>query len=390
MNAALGQGEGRKLRQLSELLLDSRNPRFGGMSKGADQTTVLEHIVDTFGVDDLLSSLAVNGYFEAEPLVVRNSDEGLVVAEGNRRLAACLMILGDPRARRVEEKSARYRQMWLDHGSPSINPVPTIQFEGNHQSKELISYLGVRHISASRSWDSYAKAAWVAEVVEQHNLNVRDIAAMIGDQHKTVDRLLQGYYLVKQLERAGQFRPADSLRAGRGSVTDYPFSWVYTVLGYSAARRYLDLPDGESSPAPLAEAALPRGAVLMKSMFGDKQQGRNSAVTDSRQLGAFASMLVDPEKLTMLEQGKTVDEIQIATQPLPDKLRLGIQQVRDTLRDLVAGMDEAQVDALTAESLVTPAGGAVSLSQALQRKLQEAAALLVPAGDRKGNARNVD
>jgi hypothetical protein len=64
---------------------------------------------------------------------------------------------------------------------------------------------------------------------------------MIGDQHRTIRRLLEGYYFSRQTIEAGEFRPQDSQRRGRGSVTEYPFSWVYTMLGYSAARDYLGL-----------------------------------------------------------------------------------------------------------------------------------------------------
>lgn len=57
---------------LADLLLDADNPRFGGQQVGlVDQVKVLDHIVASYGVDDVLSSLAVNGYFLAEPLVGR-------------------------------------------------------------------------------------------------------------------------------------------------------------------------------------------------------------------------------------------------------------------------------------------------------------------------------
>ena len=364
---------------LSLLLLDADNPRFGGLSQSRrEQSEVLEHIVDTFGVDDLLSSLSVNGYFEAEPLVVRETADGLVVAEGNRRLAACLMLIGDARARRVEEKSAKFRAEWINHGKPSLDPAPVIIFSGENSKKSLLSYLGVRHISSSRSWDSYAKAAWVADVVEQHQLPVRDIAVMIGDQHRTIDRLLQGFYVVKQLRESGHFRPSDSLRSGRGSVTDYPFSWVYTILGYEATRRYLGVSANAATADPIPKENGVKGAVLMRTMFGDKKLGRNSAVSDSRQLGKLASMLVNPETLTMLEQGKTVEEIEYSTQKIDDKLRLGIEQVRDILRDIISRMDEVDIEKALAFSVLGNAEKASNLSQSLVRKLQEAAVGFTP------------
>lgn len=364
----------RTTKALSELDLDVFNPRFGGIVTGArDQADVLDHIVNTFSVDDLLSSLSVNGYFEAEPLVVREEGGKFVVAEGNRRLAACLMLSGDVRAYRQTEKAEAFISAWKEHGSPSIDPIPVIVFRGSDSKRALLSYLGVRHISSSRSWDSFAKAAWVADVVEQHDLPVPDIAKMIGDRYNTVERLLQGYYLVRQLQDSGDFRPGDSLRRGRGSVTEYPFSWVYTILGYSAAQKYLGMETGTAKPLPLKAENTKKGRVLMSAMFGDKSRGRNSAVNDSRQLGDLAALLVNPETLTLVEQGRNVDEIKATVQPIDEKLRTGVEQVRGILRDLVSGMDEVPVGREVAASMALPAEKAASLAVSLFRKLQSAA-----------------
>lgn len=373
LTTAIEQGERSRIK-LSELLLDSRNPRFGGLSSSQlTQADVLDHIVENFGVDDILSSLSVNGYFEAEPVVAKKTEDGLIVAEGNRRLAACLMIAEDPRAIRQQDKARPYIEAWKAHQCPSIDPIPVIVFSEKTASRQLLSYLGVRHISASKSWDSFAKAAWVADVVDQHAIPVADIAKMIGDQHRTIERLLQGYYLAKQLIDTGNFRPSDSQRSGRGSVTEYPFSWVYTILGYAATQRYLGLQPGTAKPDPLEQQNLGKGAVLMRAMFGDKKTGRSSSVVDSRQLGRLASLLVNPETLTMVEQGKSVDEIESATQHIDEKLRQGIEQVRATLRELVSRMDEVEIDPLVAFSLIEPSEKASNLAINLSRKLRAAA-----------------
>src|SRR3989442_11252725 len=87
---------------LYELHLDPDNPRFGMMAgRFSNETDILDFIVEQFGVQDVLSSIAVNGYFSSEPILARRkiAHGPLEVAEGNRRLVACLILAGDPRAK---------------------------------------------------------------------------------------------------------------------------------------------------------------------------------------------------------------------------------------------------------------------------------------------------
>ena len=86
---------------LERLQFDENNPRFGSeVGKITNQTEILDLIVNEYGIDDVLSSLAVNGYFTAEPIIAREikGSDKLRVLEGNRRLAACLILADDPRA----------------------------------------------------------------------------------------------------------------------------------------------------------------------------------------------------------------------------------------------------------------------------------------------------
>lgn len=367
------EGRSTSLVGLNSLLLDPDNPRFGQQGKGRNQEQILDLIVEKFGVNDVLSSLAVNGYFDAEPMVCRKKAESgqSIVIEGNRRLAACLIIVGDPRAANQATRTTEYSKLWNDSGCPDVEPVPCILFDESEQEAKILSYLGVRHIAASQPWDSYAKAAWVAQVVEGRGLDIPTVSKMIGDQHRTINRLLEGYYLVQQLTSKGRFSPEDSVRRGRGSVTEYPFSWVYTVLGYATVRNFLSLADGGAQPEPLPEEKLSNGRLLLRAMFGDKSSGRNAAVDDSRQLGLLASALASPEKVRLLGQGKTLADIEVLTQPIDKRLSEGLGSVRDTLRDLIARLSEQDVDPGTAQEVLPTSTGNRKMSADLEKKLRE-------------------
>ena len=298
---------------LDKLHLDTRNPRFGGQAgKLTSEIDVLDSIVETFGVEDVLSSLAVNGFFDAEPLVGLRSKASKVIriVEGNRRLAACLILVDDPRAVNQQARMREAQSLQKKHNRPAIAEIPVSVFEEN-EWKELLPYLGVRHIAASQPWDSYAKANWIAQVLEANELTLEDVIQMIGDQHRTTRRMLEGYYFIDQMIKEARFTPSDSLRKGRGSNPDYPFSWVYTALGYSPVRRWLgleDLSEGDKK-APVPKKNLDDAEDLVTYLFGNKSKNRPAAINDSRNIGDLAKAIADPARRQLLRRGKTVAEV---------------------------------------------------------------------------------
>ena len=359
------------------LQLDARNPRFGeSHMQSLSQTEVLDHIVRTFGVDDVLSSLAVNGYFHAEPLLCRRDRQtkSLVVSEGNRRLAACLILTGDERAKNQQRRGDRFRAMHQQHGSPTIDPVPIIEIDIDQDRKEMLSYLGVRHIASAQQWDSFAKAVWIARVVNETDLDTDAIAEMIGDRHQTVTRLLQGYNFIRQLIDKSLFRPEDSVRSGRGSNTSYPFSWVYTVLGYRSVRDYLALDDDPTTIKPIPEDHLDDASLLTVALFGDRSKGRSSALTDSRQLGDLAAALSDPTKVGLLRNGKTLNEIAMLTMPLDDRLAGGLLDAKTNLGDLNNRLTEKIVPAAVASRHTDQSERVERLAGEVHKRLTTAAA----------------
>ena len=126
---------------LTDLHFDARNPRFGPTETPfKDETKVLDYIVETFGVEDVLSSLAVNGYFESEPLIgiKEAGKEGIHILEGNRRLAACLILDRDPRSKNQKRRREYYGIIHSKHDNKPVNPVPVFVFEGPTASRDLL------------------------------------------------------------------------------------------------------------------------------------------------------------------------------------------------------------------------------------------------------------
>src|SRR5262249_49337914 len=82
------------VRQLS---LDPQNPRLPESLQGGKQTEILAFFFENGALEELAQSYLDNGFFEHEPLIVqrhRKKDERRTVLEGNRRLAALMILHG--------------------------------------------------------------------------------------------------------------------------------------------------------------------------------------------------------------------------------------------------------------------------------------------------------
>lgn len=358
---------------LSKLDLDTENPRLGAGIRTKDQTVLLDHIVSTFGIEDVLGSIAVNGYFRAEPMVGYPRGNRFVIAEGNRRLAACLILTGDERARNQEARHKKFDTLRKQHKTSAPDTVPVLVYQ-NPKEQHLLSYLGVRHISSSQPWDSFAKAAWIDRVMSEEDLTLTEIGEMIGDQHRTVQRIVEGYRFIKKLEETGRFNPDDSQRAGRGSNSKFPFSWVYTTLGYKPVREWIGMPDlGDEPSNKLGSRELERGQKLLTYLFGNRSQGRSAAIQDSREIGILAQAVADPEGRRLLDRGKSAKDYQEATKPFDERIEQLLDNALSSLEECQNLVPQAELEPVHAFAMLRIAKRVEILGRAVSKELSQLA-----------------
>lgn len=80
-------------RSAAGLFLDPQNPRIPPATKPFSQPDLLTELALHDDVYELAKNIAANGFFPNEPLVAIKESYGLVIVEGNRRLAACKLLL---------------------------------------------------------------------------------------------------------------------------------------------------------------------------------------------------------------------------------------------------------------------------------------------------------
>lgn len=362
---------------LADLHFDKRNPRFGPTEVSfKDETKVLDYIVDTYGVEDVLSSLAVNGYFESEPLIgiKESGKEGVHILEGNRRLAACLILDRDPRSKNQKRRREYYGIIHAKHGNKPINPVPVFVFDGPNASKDLLPYLGVRHIVGSSDWDSYAKAAWVANVIERGELKLEDVLQMIGDEGKQSERLLSAYYFVNQLKTEGRFSPNDSIRKGRGSNAEFPFSLVYNALGYAPIANWVGLANKDATERkPIPKAKLDNAESLMTFLCGNQSANIQPAIADSREISKLAKAIVDPGQVLALKTGKSLEEAVIEALPAKARLAEGFTEARANLQTLLGVIGRGTLSSDEAGELIPLSKEVRNLATKVNQEILKAA-----------------
>lgn len=291
--------------KVEQLLLDDDNPRLSGISDKRSQDDLVRVLWEEMAVSEVALSIAENGYFEEEPLFVvpkslpekDASKQRYIVVEGNRRLAA-VKLLRDPDLRRaikatdLPEISAHAREA-LDRLPVSVYP----------DKRSLWAFFGFRHVNGPKEWDSFSKAAYVAQVRRKYGIPLDVISRKIGDQHDTVVRIYRGYVLLEQAEGMTEFKREDRI------ANRFFFSHLYTAADQNEFQKFLGIDSkGSLKNNPVPKSHLPQLSELMVWLFGSKKEGKSPVVQkQSPDLNRLRRVLGDRQALTALRSGISLE-----------------------------------------------------------------------------------
>lgn len=289
---------------VENLLLDPLNPRLSAISQNPSQEDVLKEMYKRYYLDDLIRSLADNGYFSEEPLIaveagnLEGGEKRYVVVEGNRRLAALRILLFEHDRKLVGLSEVPTPKL---AASKSLNPVPVKVYATRG---EIVPYLGVRHIVGVRPWGSLAKALYIRHLKEQ-GLSIEDIKGMVGIRRgDVVQRWLLSLYVLEQANKIAD-------KPWHEAEEDFSFSFLYTSLGYSNVRHYINLPlesyeSPEPDPAPTA--AHSNLIMHMTDLYGKPDNVKLRVVSESREIKQLAAVYGSADALEALRSGYTLEE----------------------------------------------------------------------------------
>ncbi len=226
---------------VEELHFDPRNPRIPATVDATDEQAVLEWMLQDAGLVELMGSIAVKGYFPAEPLLVtrREADSGYWVLEGNRRFAAVTLLLNPSRSPRRRNAVQAMADQVLD--VDALRRLPCAIF---NRREDVLDYLGYRHITGIKQWEPAAKARYLDSLFEEYKTTAgqgvyRQIARIIGSRADYVSRLLGALRLFEFI-----FEDPEGPQL---SEEDVAFSLLTLSLNYENIVEYLELPSLEQS-----------------------------------------------------------------------------------------------------------------------------------------------
>ncbi len=291
---------------LEKILLDIQNPRLAKQKEFADELDIIRTLYEDYDIEDLASSMSTNGYFDEEPIIVVPSElpqgyvldeqlpvdsiqeelkrlisENLItftVVEGNRRITTAKILTNETIRNHL---GIRPGMISLPVHSEITNDLLTIPAIVYTDRKKVSPYLGVRHISGLLKWDAYAKAAYIAQNIEDgvsdgksYDESIKLLQRHIPDR---TDGIRKQYLYYRVLNEAQAKLDFDT------SVIKDKFSLITLAINSPSIRTYMGVPTYKEAnfDAPLvSEENLPNLKDVLTWIYGNDDI--KPVLTDSR------------------------------------------------------------------------------------------------------------
>ena len=293
---------------IKQLVFDPENPRLPRHLQGVrDEQRIVDYMVSSGNIIELMYSIAELGYSEAEPLLVVPSKKAkgkFKVVEGNRRLAA-LKLLSNPELTKI--RSAKVLEIVCAADNIPEN-VPCIIYDDR---EDILDYLGYRHITGVKDWGALEKAIYLDQLYQNHLSDgpkniYKQLAQMIGSKADYVKKLHISYQLY--------IEALDNDYYGLNiKEEDFKFSLITVALGRKEIQDFIGLNDSASIDNLNKEN--------YKKLFIWLFDTDNKIVDESRSISKLADVIGSETALEKLEKGSSLEEALLFTDR-PEKIFL--------------------------------------------------------------------
>ncbi|WP_321346558.1 ParB N-terminal domain-containing protein [Halopseudomonas oceani] len=341
---------------LSDLHFDPDNPRLPLALRHSGEDAVLKYLLLECNLIELMLSIGEHGFFLGEPLlVVPRPEGGYTVVEGNRRLGALKLLSND------DKPPVLPGQVNQARASAKIRPVDDIPVLEFQQRDSILSYLGYRHITGIKEWDSLAKARYLKQLRDRHgNLNHVDahkaLAKEIGSKGAHVAKLLTGLHLLEVARDTGV------LAKLKIDEDDVPFSLLTTGIGYPNICEFIGIQN--SSDVDAANLDLGKFEEFFTWVF-DKRHGAHTVLGESRNFDKLNRVVANDKALEELRRGETLERADLYTEGPLKAFRKLLKEAEDGLSDaqaMLSAVDDLEETDFTQADRVRKAASALAAS----------------------------
>ncbi len=362
---------------VDQLRLDRENPRLLDREEGSTDESIIARLYRSAELDELLQSISTNGYLDIEPLVAMDAGagDGLIVLEGNRRLATLRLLREPDLVGRISssEKVCIAVPDVEDSLRSTFDKVTVYRVATREDAR---AFIGFKHINGPAKWNAYAKARFAADWYRKgrdKGVSLEQIAEAVGDRHATVKRMVFAIYVLEQARKESLFRIEDR------ATPKFSFSHLYTALTRSQYMDFLGLEPGWSShdprPDEIPKEKLPALKKVLVWIYGSESSDPPAEPVvkvqnpDIKRLG---EVLVHTEALHVLELTGNLNEAHGTTEPVDSRFTAALFRARKALHDAAGslraydGTDQSLLD-IAEDAKET----AVTVVQRMRKKRQD-------------------
>lgn len=304
---------------LNRLTFDPKNPRLPHkFYNQEDESLVIDYMIRHENIIELMKSISITGYSDAEPLLVVPNQDNFIVVEGNRRLAA-LKLLSNPKLAKIRINTIKEV---LEEAEHRPSKIPCIVYE---ERSDILDYLGYRHITGVKDWGPLEKARYLDQLysiysIDRNSTSVYSkLAKMIGSKSDYVAKL---HTSLKLYEVANDSAFFDT----EITDNDIDFSWIPTAIGYKGIREFIGLERNSIENIPYLNSE------NLKKIFIWLFDPKKKVVPESRQISQLAKVTEHSEAIEKLKVSGSLDEALLYTSAPKDLFIELLKKSKESLR----------------------------------------------------------
>lgn len=322
---------------IATLEFDPSNPRtVERLGENPSQGKIEEFLLaGEMKARDLVPSFIANGFIPYEPLIVKKMEkkDDYVVVEGNRRLAALRSM---SRSEDQVEKDAFKRH--------HLEKVPCLVFEGDE--RQLLAYLGLRHLSKTKDWTTAAKAAFVERVLrsssaEDPGEKLREAGRLTNTSTSALRLTLLTRRLFDKASHLGLSLPAT------GADSETTFWHLGDAIRRSHTKAYIRLEEN-SDPLEPPQIDEDRFERLVGWLYGNAKTQKAALIGSIRDIPELNMCLGNPQATKALENEASLKEALEELEAAGATVTAHLERAKKSVQRAGVGLSDVDEAALTA------------------------------------------